>query len=73
MAPTDRVKAQISKLNASPPNGMKEILTKQMNNVISEVSRYDDTLEDLPTRQTYTSSERHAKVSAEVLADRFAI
>ena len=40
---------------------------------IAEVSRYDDTLEDLPTRQTYTSTERHAKVSAEVLADRFAI
>ena len=40
---------------------------------ISEVSRYDGTLEDLPTRQTYTSTERHAKISAEVLADRFAI
>ena len=48
-------------------------LTTNTTKIISEVTRYDDTLEDLPTRQSYTSSERHAKVSAEVLADRFAI
>ena len=56
------------------PFGLKEDLIARMTTVsMSEVTRYDDTLEDLPTRQTYTSTERHAKMSAEVLADRFAI
>ena len=39
----------------------------------AEVASYDETLEDLPTRQTYISTERHRKMSAEVLADRFKI
>ena len=55
------------------PDGLKEILSNSLNNAVPEVNRYDDTLEDLPTRQTYTSNERHAKISAEVLADRFGI
>ena len=54
------------------PFGMKEDLARSVRK-IAEVSRIDGTLEDLPTRQTYTSTERHAKVSAEVLADRYAI
>ena len=37
------------------------------------MARYDDSLEDIPTRQTYTSTEMHVKISAEVLADRFGI
>ena len=40
---------------------------------VTEVTRYNDVLEDLPTRQTHTSTERHRKISAEVLADRFGI
>ena len=54
------------------PMGLKERLTAQVPQ-ISEVNRYETTLEDIPTRQTYTSHERHAKASSEVLADRFAI
>ena len=38
-----------------------------------EVSEYDDSLEDIPTRQTYTSTEKHIKTSTEVLADRLGI
>ena len=37
------------------------------------MARYNDSIEDIPTRQTYTSTERHVKMSAEVLADRFGI
>lgn len=55
-----------------PQDGLKELMSANMPS-ISEVTRYDDTLEDLPTRQTYTSTERHSKISAEVLSDRFAI
>ena len=40
---------------------------------VAEVTRYNDVLEDLPTRQTYMSTERHRKISAEVLPDRFGI
>ena len=54
------------------PDGLKEKLIAYTPR-ISEVSRFNESLEDLPTRQTYTSTERHAKISAEVLADRFAI
>jgi hypothetical protein len=54
-------------------DGLKELMIKAMPRAIAEVSRYDQTLEDLPTRQSYTSHERHAKISAEVLADRFGI
>ena len=63
---------QSQKRTVEYPFGMKEDFIARMTTV-SEVTRYDDTLEDLPTRQTYTSTERHVKMSAEVLADRFAI
>ena len=53
------------------PYGMKEDLTRELR--ISQVLKYDDTLHDIPTRQTYTSTERHSKMNAETLADRFAI
>ena len=39
----------------------------------SLTTRYDDSLEDILMRQTYTSTERHIKMSAEVLADKFGI
>lgn len=58
--------------NLHGPTG-DDVLSQNLIPRIAEVSRYDDSLEDLPTRQTYTSTERHAKISAEVLADRFAI
>ena len=41
--------------------------------IMSQVDRFDGHLEDLPVRQTYTSNERHQKLTAEVLADRFGI
>ena len=37
------------------------------------MARYDDLLEDILTRQTYTSTEGHVNMSAEVLANRFGI
>ena len=37
------------------------------------MARYDDPLEDITTRQTYTSTESYAKMSDEVLAARFGI
>ena len=40
---------------------------------VAEVTRYDYVLKDFPTRQTYTSTECHRKISAQVLADRFGI
>ena len=54
-------------------SGLKEKLSALVPRYIAEVARYDDSLEDIPTRQTYTSTERHVKMSAEVLADRFCI
>ena len=61
-------------------SGLKEKLVAlvpkyvaEVTRYMGEVARYDDTLEDIPTRQTYTSTERHIKMSAEVLADRFGI
>lgn len=52
---------------------LKEQLMAKVPRNIAQVTRYEDSLEDLPTRQTYTSTERHSKISAEVLADRFGI
>ena len=40
---------------------------------VAEVTRYDDVLEYFTTRQSYTSIERHRKISDEVLADIFSI
>ena len=37
------------------------------------MNRWDEALEDVPLRQTYTSTDRHGMKSAEVLADRFGI
>ena len=53
--------------------GLEEKLAEMVPRYIAEVIRYDDSLEDIPTRQTYISTERHIKMSAEVLADRFGI
>ena len=54
-------------------SGLKEKLIELMPRYVAEISRYNDSLEDIPTRQTYTSTERHIKMSAEVLANRFGI
>ena len=54
-------------------SGLKEKLAALVPRYIAEVVRYDDSLEDIPMRQTYTSTERHVKMSVEVLADRFGI
>ena len=47
-------------------------LKLQLQAVSKNVS-YDMDLEDTPVRQTYTSTERHKKVSASLLAERFGI
>ena len=40
---------------------------------IAQTTRFDDDLEYLPTRQTYSSTERHTDIPEEVLAYRFRI
>ena len=40
---------------------------------IDKTTRFDDALEDIPTMQTYSSTDRRSKISAEVLEDRFRI
>ena len=52
---------------------MREQLQANLPREISQASRCDEGLEDLPTRQTCTSTDRHGLASAEVLADRFGI
>ena len=51
------------------------IPTSGLRRVNSQVSRSecDSALEDIPSRRSCTSRDRHSKVSAEVLADGFAI
>ena len=71
--PTKLIMSEVgSKEREDRPDGLKEKLMACVRR-ISEVQRVGEVLEDLPTRQTYTSTERHAEISAEVLADRFAI
>ena len=48
---------------------MRETISR----TIAKTTRFDDALEDIPTRQTYSSTDRHSKISSEVLADRFGI
>ena len=50
---------------------MEEKLAALVPRYIAEVTRYDDPLEDIPTRQAYTSTGKYIKMSAEVLFDRF--
>ena len=52
---------------------LKEEMLERMPRSVAQVTQYDDSLEDLPIRQTYSSRERHQFASAEVLADRFGI
>ena len=78
-------KVKVSSVSATRPNdldedllesmdpylsGLKEKLTALVPRYIAEVARYDDSLEDIPTRQTYTSTERHVKMSDEVIPTR---
>ena len=51
------------------------ILLASLGSVNSQVSRSecDATLQDIPLQQSCSSSNQHSKVSAKVLADRFAI
>jgi hypothetical protein len=75
--PTKVRMSEVVAISAVPTDptlsNLKEKMTALVPGYIEEVARYDDTLEDLPTRQTYTSTERHIKISAEVLADRSVI
>ena len=52
-------------------SNLKEQLLAKVPRNVAEVSRYNNVMEDFPTRQTYTMTERHGKISAQVLADRF--
>ena len=71
---TSEAKAVSAESTIDPtPVGLKEKLPALVSRYGAEVDRYDETLEDVLTRQTYTPTERHRKVSAEVLADRFGI
>ena len=56
---------QITTIATNKPNGMKEKLIK----MISAVSKQDNTMKDLPTQQTYSSTEWHYVATGEVLAD----
>ena len=47
----------------------KEQLLATIPIIISKTTRFDDALEDIPTSQTYSLTDRHYKISAEVLAD----
>ena len=49
--------------------GYKEQLLAAIPRTISKTKRFDDALEDISTRKTYSSTDRHSKISAEVLAD----
>ena len=39
----------------------------------AKTTRFDNALEDIPTRQIYSLTNRHFNISAEVLADKFGI
>ena len=45
----------------------KEQLLATIPRTISKTKRFDDALEDIPTIQTYSSTDRHSNISAEVL------
>ena len=47
-------------------SGLKENLAALVPRYMAEVTRYDDLLEEILTIQTYTPTERHVKISAEV-------
>ena len=49
--------------------GFKEQLIAKIPRTIYKTTRFDDALEDIPTRQTYSLTDRHSKISAEVLSD----
>ena len=40
---------------------------------IVKTTRFDNALKDITTRQTYSSTDRHSKISAEVVAGQFGI
>jgi hypothetical protein len=49
---------------------LKELLS---NRIISQTTTYDKDLEDVPARRTFVSHERHSKITANHLAERFGI
>jgi hypothetical protein len=49
-------------------------LKEQLSNrIISQATTYDEDLEDVPARRTFISNERHSKITADRLAERFGI
>ena len=53
--------------------GFKEQLLATIQRTISKATSFNDAMEDIPTRQTYSWTDRYSKISAEVLADQFGI
>ena len=47
-------------------SSLKDKLLLKLPRNVAKVTRYDDVLENLPLRQTYTSTELHSRISAEV-------
>ena len=45
-----------------PKPGFKEKMLTILQQKIAHNTRFDDALEDLPTRQTYSSTEEHTKI-----------
>ena len=58
----------INRIKTKP--GFKEKMLTLLPQKISQTTQFDDALEDLPTGQTYSSTEMHTKISEEVLAER---
>ena len=67
------LKEVTARMTANEPDGLKELLFRTMPRSISQTQQKEHSLQDIPTRQTYTSTQRHAQATVEVLAERFAI
>lgn len=50
---------------------LKERLTAQLSKV--QKYEYDEELDDIPSRRTFTSTERHAKLTADIISERFGV
>ena len=67
------LRSNVSINRIEPEPGFKEQILTLLPRKIAQTTQFDNTLEDIPTRQTYSSTGNHTNISAEVLADRFGI
>ena len=63
--------ALINRIKTEP--SFKEQLLTLLTRKIAQTTRFDDALEDLPTRHNYSSTKRHTNISAEVIDGQFGI